>query len=311
MELRKDYFLDRWVIVSRRRGKRPHDMKQEEDVVESTSCAFCPSNEDQTPPEIGRLERDGQWYVRWFANKFAFVAREGEPTIKSHGFFTFANAYGDHEVVVEAAEHDKQLHDLPAEHIKDVLKVYSDRIDELDDKNEYVVVFKNYGKAAGTSLVHSHTQIASLNLLPPQIIEEVEKSHDQGRCLYCEIIDIEKHSDRSVFENDSFVAFCPYASRFNFEIWLFPKQHIKRMAEFDDKQMNDLAWMLKKVIVKLKELNASYNYVLHYSPKGEDLHFHIEVLPRIAKWGGFELNSGIIVNQVMPEDAARFYRGEN
>ena len=63
-------------------------------------------------------------------------------------------------------------------------------------------------------------------------------------------------------------------------------------------------------MVKLAKLNAAYNFVLHYAPKGKDLHFHIEVLPRIAKFGGFEFSSGIIVNQMMPEDAAKFYREE-
>lgn len=310
MELRKDYFLDRWVIVSRRRGKRPYEFKQEPDVVEEKGCAFCPGHEDETPPEIGRLERDGHWYVRWFANKFAFLAKEGDPTVKTHGLFTFSSAYGEHEVVVETEDHSKQLSDLPVEQIKDILGVYASRIKELEHRNAYVTIFKNHGKAAGTSLVHSHTQIAAVNVLPPNVLEEVHKSHSQGRCLYCEIVGIEKDSDRRVFENASFVAFCPYASRFNFEVWIFAKEHVQRMEELNDAQLSDLAEVLKKILVKLAELNASYNFIVHYAPKDNDLHFHIEVLPRIAKWGGFELSSGMYVNHVLPADAARFYRGE-
>ena len=59
---------------------------------------------------------------------------------------------------------------------------------------------------------------------------------------------------------------------------------------------------------KLKELGVSYNYFLHYAPQGEDLHFHIEICPRIADWGGFELGTDTTINSVTPEDAAEFYR---
>ena len=113
-----------------------------------------------------------------------------------------------------------------------------------------------------------------------------------------------------MYENDGFVSFCPYASRFNYEVWIFPKEHVKSITNLTDEQLVGLADVLKHVLVKLAEMNASYNFVLHYAPKGTDLHFHIEVLPRIAKWGGFELSSGIIVNQVAPEDAAVFYRSD-
>ena len=69
-----------------------------------------------------------------------------------------------------------------------------------------------------------------------------------------------------------------------------------------------LAEMLKSVLTKIAKLNAAYNFVLHYAPKGKDLHFHIEIMPRIAKLAVFEFGSGIVVNQMMPEDAAKFYR---
>lgn len=64
-------------------------------------------------------------------------------------------------------------------------------------------------------------------------------------------------------------------------------------------------------MVKLKELNAPYNFYLHYAPQGKDLHFHIEVAPRLAIWAGFELGNDIFVNIMSPEEAAKFYRGED
>ena len=78
----------------------------------------------------------------------------------------------------------------------------------------------------------------------------------------------------------------------------------------DDKKLRDLAEVLKKTLLKLKEINAAFNITLTYSPEGEDLHFHIEVCPRLAIFGGFELLGNDTINSVSPEDAAKFYRGE-
>ena len=121
-------------------------------------------------------------------------------------------------------------------------------------------------------------------------------------------IESEKKSDRRCFENNNFIAFTPYASRFKYEIWLLPKTHHHNIRDFSQDELRDLAEILKKILIKLNTLNASYNFVIVYSPEGEDLHFHIEILPRIGNWAGYELGSNIIANTVSPENAASFYR---
>ncbi|MFH1398594.1 MAG: galactose-1-phosphate uridylyltransferase [Candidatus Woesearchaeota archaeon] len=308
MELRKDYILDRWVIIAPKRGKRPFDFKEEQEVFTGGECAFCPGNELQTPPEIGRFPENGDWRVRWFANKFGFVAKEGQQEIRTdNDYYTFSNAFGEHEVIVETPEHEKQLHNLSVQEIADVLRIYSQRIQELSKRNKYVVIFKNHGQNAGTSLFHSHTQVAAINLIPPALQQEVDLSH-KDTCLYCQIIEREKSSLRRAFENEDTVAFCPYASRFNFELWLFPKRHLTALATMTDSELVSMASLLKQSLEKLSQLNADYNFCLHYAPVGTDLHLHIEIQPRIAKYGGFENSTGIIVNQLSPEDAAEFYR---
>ncbi|MCX8147256.1 MAG: galactose-1-phosphate uridylyltransferase, partial [Candidatus Woesearchaeota archaeon] len=103
--------------------------------------------------------------------------------------------------------------------------------------------------------------------------------------------------------------FTPYASRFPFEIWVFPKYHIRSITELDDAKLMELADIMERILKKLKDLNAPYNYVVHNAPDNQDLHFHIEILPRLATWAGFEF-SGTIINTMSPEDAAKFYRGE-
>jgi len=310
MELRKDYILDRWVIISEGRSKRPKEFKKQEQKEEGI-CYFCPGNEHLTPPEISRIEKDGKWQVRIFPNKFPFISEQGFSDIRTDNtFFTYSNAYGQHEVIVETPDHNKQLYDFGLNEIKEVLKVYAGRINELSklEKTKYVVLFKNHGAQAGTSLVHSHTQVASFNIVPKLVQDEADAVSKFNSCPFCDIINIEKNSDRRCFENNSFVAFTPYASRFNYEIWLFPKKHYKNITELSNEELDDMAELMLKILRKLKELNCSYNYVLHHAPEGTDLHFHIEFLPRIAIWAGFEFTTNIMVNSVSPENAAEFYR---
>ncbi|MBW2967968.1 galactose-1-phosphate uridylyltransferase [Candidatus Woesearchaeota archaeon] len=319
MELRKGYIMDRWVIIAESRGKRPHQFKTDDDIYANDpgpeKCFFCPGNESMTPEETGRIKDEkGGWKLRWFPNKFAAVDKKGNPEIKTADrFFTYADAYGNHEVIVETPDHSKQLFDLDEEDIVQLLKVYAHRIDELSNQPniKYVSVFKNEGRKAGTSIVHSHSQLISVNTLPPRVKHQIDAVRKFDSCPYCDIVRIESKGDRLVRAGEEFVTFTPYASRFNFEAWIFPRTHYRTLMDFSDGQLHRLAAHMKHVLKKLKELNASFNMVVYYAPKGEDLHFHIEFLPRIATHAGFELETGIIINSVSPEDAAKFYRGES
>ena len=309
-ELRKDYVLDRWVIIATGRGKRPHQFAPAKENKKVDVCFFCPGNEHMTPPEIDRIEENGNWVVRIFPNKFPIATREGEPHVKTDNtFYTYASAYGSHEVLVESPNHEDEFGDLSIERIVKILKMYNKRIEELSKINDvhYVLVFKNQGKEAGTSLIHTHTQIIALNKVPCLVQDEAEATKDE--CKYCEVIESEKNSSRRIMEN-SFVSFAPYASRFPFEAWIFPKRHINMLNEMNEQEYEDLAKHLKLILSKLEGINAPYNFFIHYAPKGDDLHLHIEVVPRLSIWAGLELGGDVEVNIMPPEDAAKFYRGE-
>ena len=349
--LRKDYILERWVYYATERKNRSREFKEEEakDISSSKTCFFCPGNEHLTPPEIGRVEHKNTWKIRWFPNKFPAVEKKGDAKIRTKNkFIKEGKTYGVHEVIAETRDHKKQLVDLSIDQIKEIFYIYILRIKALSKLKgiKYVSVFKNKGPNAGTSLVHSHTQIAAISVLPTDIMDkinaakkfnirenqrfsgssEIENFRETGNakhfpvhrksigfssgCPYCSIIKLESKSKRKITENKSIIAFAPYASRFNYEAWIFPKRHVKNITAMYDEELYDMASALKKILVKLKKINASYNFFLHYAPQGYDLHFHIEVTPRLATWGGFELSTGATINSIMPEDAARFYRGK-
>ena len=320
--IRKDYILDRWVYYATERKKRPRELKSIAVRNKTKTCLFCPSNEHLTPPEIGRVEYKGGWKIRWFLNKFPAVEKKGNAKINPKEFFSEGASYGIHEVIVETQHHRSQLADLPVQQIRELLEVYKFRAKELGRQKgiKYVDIFKNHGEGAGTSLVHSHTQVMALPQIPTLIMEESQAVKKYKQCPYCKIIRHESKSKRKIFETKNVIAFAPFASRFNYEAWIFVKQHKKTMEELEENELEDLAAALKKILIKLKKINASYNFFLHYSPEKEKLnaslrersqaglHFHIEVTPRMATWGGFEISSNAIINSVLPEDAARFYR---
>ncbi|MBN4049271.1 galactose-1-phosphate uridylyltransferase, partial [archaeon AH-315-M20] len=281
--LRKDYVLDRWVYYATERKKRRMEFKEKYHTNEGKTCFFCAGNEHLTPPEIGRVEYKNSWKIRWFPNKFPAVELKGSPAIKTKNkFYTEGKTYGTHEVIAETGDHKKQLWDLNINDIKEIFDVYALRIKTLLKLKgiTYVSVFKNHGQQAGTSLVHSHTQVAAISILPQQVMEEVKAAKKFRKCPYCSIIGLEAKSKRKIIENKNVVVFCPFASRFNLEAWIFPKRHVKSIVNMNDKELYDMAAVLKKILVKLKRLNASYNFYLHYAPAGNDLHFHIKVTPR-------------------------------
>ena len=51
-ELRKDYLLNRWVIIAKNRKKRPTDFIKNESIINESTCPLCPNNEQMTPPAV-------------------------------------------------------------------------------------------------------------------------------------------------------------------------------------------------------------------------------------------------------------------
>jgi len=311
-ELRKDYILDRYVIIATERGKRPHEVTAEQSSA-GGHCFFCPGNEQDTPPEISRVEKDGKWSIRVFPNKFPAVANAGKQDIVTDNeFYTYADAVGRHEVVVETPDHEKVLSDLSVQEITDVLRVLVQRKQHLAQVPgvKYVSVFKNSGAVAGCSIAHTHCQIIAYNLLPPIIEQKEQAVQRHAGCPYCRIIQKETESDRRIYDDDAVAVFAPYASRFPYEAVVFPKRHVVDLEELDEAELLGFAKAIKHLLSKLQELACAYNLCFFYGIR--DMHMHMELLPRFSKvrWAGFELTTSTIINPVTPEAAAEFYRNK-
>ncbi|MBE0584231.1 MAG: galactose-1-phosphate uridylyltransferase, partial [Desulfofustis sp.] len=327
-ELRKDPVLGRWIIIAKERSKRPTDFIIEKPQVLGGFCPLCPGNEDFTPPEVlayrgGNQSTSNQpdWQVRVVPNKYPALIIEGELGKAAEGLYDRMNGIGAHEVIIESPGHNDQLWTLPVEHIALVLRVYRDRLLDLqrDPRFRYVMVFKNYGKAAGASLEHSHSQLIALPVLPRMITNELDggKSYFRykDRCLFCDIIRQEIEQDvRVVCQNESFITISPFAPRTPFEMWVLPKRHTSGYCHEDDGELLRLARNLSETLRRLDACipNVPYNFVLHTQPlrsgELEHFHWHFEIVPKLTSIAGFEWGSGFYINPLPPEEATQYLR---
>lgn len=181
-----------------------------------------------------------------------------------------------------------------------------------DKKISYILCFKNEGEKSGASIKHAHSQIFALDFIPPSLKQEFFAANDYrkkyGNCPYCKILENEAESSRSIFKNKHITVFTPSASEYHYEVWILPNRHFNDIADLNAFEINAFARALKLISRKLQSLNLSFNYFLHQTRSEHNQHFYLKIQPRGNTWGGIELGSGVIINPISPERAAKFYR---
>jgi UDPglucose--hexose-1-phosphate uridylyltransferase len=300
-ELRKAYFLNKYVLITPGRAKRPKDIKEETIIKKSSNCPFCPENIDQKNI-LDEIKEKNKWQVISLKNIFPAVSLNNK------------NAYGNQEVIVETRNHSKELADLSQKEIENIFKMYIRRTTAISKiKNiEYILCFKNQGSKAGASISHSHSQIFATNIIPPDISEELKLAQDykteHKKCPYCDIIEQEKKSKRKIYEDKYIFAFTPYASEYHYEVWIISKRHIDNITNLNAQELKSFIKIYKHILKKLQNINLSFNAFLHQVISNNDQHFYMKIQPRESVWAGVELGSGLVINSIAPEDAAKFYR---
>jgi UDPglucose--hexose-1-phosphate uridylyltransferase len=228
---------------------------------------------------------------------------------------------GIHEVLIETPLHNMTTALLPVEQIRSIIETYQVRslAAYQDSCVEHVVIFKNHGEGAGTSLEHPHSQLIATPIVPGQVRSRREEAiryfDDTGECVFCQILREEMEDGiRIIWEGKSFVAFVPYAALSAFHTWIFPKRHAASFGSITPEEIDDLANTLKTVLAKFYYglNNPDFNYVIRSLPLEEDEeewgHWYLSIVPRLSKTAGFELGSGMFINTALPEESAKFLR---
>ena len=321
-QLRKDPVTSRWVIVNNENPTTHFDVTPPE--KSSRICPFCPGNEAMTPSEIAVYRVKGSkdpWQVRVVPNKFPALRIEETPNKTAVGIYDKIGGFGAHEVIVESPNHKVELADQTLENFELVLRAYRDRCADLrkDPRIRYVLLFKNYGPAAGASIEHPHSQLIALPIVPSRVQGELRGGHLHldftERCIFCDMIAQDDTDKRlTVLSEGGYRALCPFASRFPFETWVLPETHQPSFETLPDEELGKLAKVLHGALLRIKKSlgDPAYNFMIHTSPAGsrepESYHWHIEIIPHLTSVAGFELGTGFYVNPTPPEKAAEILR---
>jgi UDPglucose--hexose-1-phosphate uridylyltransferase len=332
-ELRKDFLLDRWVVIATERARRPTDFANKKtEETQAGVCPLCPGNEHMTPPAVllylksnDRIVKDKDttslrhknWLIRCIPNLYPAFAPPKQETdeaeiMKSN---VFGSAVGHHEVIVESPRHDEHPANAELPQLVHVINAYIDRLSDLSAKPyvRYVSIFRNHGKVAGASLSHAHSQIIAMPFVPTVVDAEIRASasfwSQHEKCAFCDLIAREANSQRLVQENEHFVVLAPYASVNPLEFWIIPKRHDSDPMSLAPAEKEAFAKTLKTTLKALKDLvnDPPYNFGIHLSLNRESkdfYHWHLEVYPRLAIWAGFEKSTGVYINTIPPETAA-------
>ena len=320
-EFRQDIISGRWVIFAPERARRPlgQSKPQPRQNVVRDVCPFCPGPGFDTPPPSQVFPPAGDWQVLVCPNKFPAV-RAIAPDTRGLTLRLQLNqlpGFGVHELVIEGPDHFTDPTELTDDVYQRVLIAYRERIRVFaaDSRMDYVSIFKNVGAEAGASMAHTHSQVIATPFIPNNIRDEMagaEAHHaKRKKCIFCEQVKPGPYGiQRFVAESASFVAVCPFAPRFAYEMWILPKAHASHFETITDAEAADLVVLLKRVLRALDAVAGvpAYNYYLHTAPlrtqTNPSFHWHLEIVPRTARPAGFEWSTGVFINTVLPERAA-------
>lgn len=323
-EFRQDLVSGAWVLFSTKRSQRPHAVKKVVAVLApKESCPF-EDFEKSGNEVIWRYPEGQNVTVTLIKNKFPAVEYGFCTPTRQKGPFQVHDAVGQHELFV-LKDHDTPLADLSLEDLTQLVRAYKKRkkeIVETDNCAKYVLIFHNSGADAGASIYHPHSQLLSTPILPPDVSRSFHGAQrffeKHGKRVYDVLIDWEKEQDiRIILESEHFIAFCPFVSQSPYEVRIFSKEshaHFEHMpSELDAEFAGVFSTVLKKIKGALN--NPSFNFFLHSAPSDNelvDLHefynWHMEITPVISVHAGFEGATGVMINSVDPDMAAKLLR---
>jgi len=320
MELRKDPITKSWVVVG------PSDQAR----VPDDPCPLCPANLSRTKALLYFPDAQ-KWQVCVIPHPRPLYHIEGDTGRLAEGIYDRMAAVGAHEIIIESPEHNRTLSEMSEDEIHAVLDAYAVRIADLkrDPRFKYVTVFKNKGALAGAEWTHSNSQLTATTFVPRRILYELRAAREwfrqKERCVFCDILrQEEKQKVRMVDSVGDYAAYCPYASRVPFEVWIQPRTHSHQFESLvASENRRNLATLLGRTLRRLAQICEGYHMVVHTSPntlqtKGElseywktiagDYHWHFEILPIVESRSKSYSIKEVYFNGRTPEDATERLR---
>lgn len=344
-DLRYDPIFGQWAVIAEKRNSRPVEFQQFSQRRAGIDCPFCVGNESVTPQPLEVWSADGplsesipNWLVRVLPNKFPALdtnlevlgdasadnaensasqdpGQQGIDSRSTHQEQASIIPY--QEVLVLSPRHVVSLSGLNDVELSTSFEVMQARFNFHRSRSEiaHVCLFMNCRPLAGASIEHSHFQIIAAPICTQQVRDRVARMQqpvpgsDESRWQRNLAWEIEQ-GERVIFENQRFVVFCPFASRYSNQIRIAPKQQAP-FAHLDKTSRDDLAFLCRKWIGGIERCldDPAYNLVFHLPPNADsNAAWFVDLIPRFPQSAGFELATECWVNPVAPETAARQFR---
>ena len=321
-EFRQDLVSGEWVLFATGRAK---SLKNGEGKDFYQTKQECPFEDFSNQEVVGNYPTKENFYTTIIKNKYPAVRQGLCVTEQEYGPFKIFEPIGDQEVVV-FRDHDRTIYEFSVADLANTIKTYKKRFIELVENNEcakYVLIFHNHGKAAGASIYHPHSQIITLPILPPDVFRSINGSFEyyqkHKKQVYADLLEWEqKERTRIIYENKEFIAFCPYVSKYPYEVRIFSKEshaHFHQMLDSSDELFADVFWT---VLQKLKAVldTPQFNMFIHTAPLTNEFgvnihefyHWHMEIIPHLKIDAGFEIGTGVAINVVDPDESAELLR---
>ncbi len=338
-ELRIDQLTGLRTLLAPGRAERPDAFaagRSQPAAADAESCAFCAGREPETPPEVWANRPDGGapgspgWLQRSVPNLFPALREEGprgSPGASESGLtsgadpllasaragraelFGSAPAQGAHEVIVNSPRHLSALAGLSGEELSGAMAAWRARVAAHADDASLVHLIVNEGPDAGATVEHTHAQLFALPFVPAEVARERERfaAYNQrtmgGHLLEDVMVEEVRRRERLVAIDDETALICPWASRSPYALRLIPRSPEPR---FDADERG--AGMLGRALAALAELlggGVQLNLWVRTAPRGcEEFHWHLDIAPKVGTRGGFELGTGVEINDLPPERAA-------
>jgi UDPglucose--hexose-1-phosphate uridylyltransferase len=226
-------------------------------VDELEACPFCVGHEAMTPPHTLVLPENGDWRVRVVPNLYPALERQ--------------------EVVVHAPGHARTIADLGDDQLDLVAEAWQQR--RAAEPHGYLQALVNEGSAAGSSLPHTHSQLAWIDHGPPP------EPRRQGE---------------TIVEADGLVAWAPTVSRVPYEAAVAPTA--PDGDPFRSALLGPALRLLAGLVRRLRELEGAVplNAWLH----ADEQSWRLVLFPRLSILASLELGAGVYINTLAPEEAA-------
>ncbi|NLY36325.1 MAG: galactose-1-phosphate uridylyltransferase [Tissierellia bacterium] len=291
-ELRWNPLLRDWTMVAAHRQNRP-DMPKD-------FCPFCPGS--------GKVPQD--YDVFKYDNDFPVLSpNPPEPDDVGSAFYKTRKAHGKCEVILYSPEHNASLCELPVEHLKKLVDLWTERFVELsrDEEIKYIFIFENRGKEVGVTMPHPHGQIYGYPYIPLKLKVELNSARsyfeENQQCLFCKIVEEEEEMEvRVILDNEDFIVYLPFFTDYPYGVYISAKRHMSNFTQFTEGEKINFAKILKETTGTFDTLfHKKFPYMMgiyqnpvnspEYGNVQDYYHFHVKFYPPLRAENSIKYNA--------------------